>query len=113
MAKLTEKDVLFCRKCYQEGKRSKDIYNKYFKDKINWGGFERMWHGQTWKHICPEVFEHNPHRGKYGQKDCEIIRQLFFDSGLSISAFSRTEECYVGYGTLYKMIKNPEFYANK
>ena len=47
MAKLTEEDVIFCRKSYQEGKRSRDIYNEYFKDKITWGGFLRMWHEKS------------------------------------------------------------------
>lgn len=23
-----------------------------------------MWHGKTWKHIMPEVFENNPHPRK-------------------------------------------------
>lgn len=55
-----------------------------------------MWHGQTWKHIMPEVFEHNPHR--------DIIRALYEESGLSLTAFQKTKECYVGYGTLWKII---------
>lgn len=113
MAKLTTEDVIFCRKEYSKGSRSRDIHNKYFKDKINYGGFLRMWHGQTWKHIMPEVFENNPHRAKYTEADKDIITTLFKESGLSISAFSKTPQCYVGYGTLYKMIKEPEFYNGK
>ena len=113
MAKLTEEDVKYCRQCYKEGLRSRDIYEQSFKDKISYSGFLRMWHGDNWKHIMPEVFEHNPHRAKYGAKDRDIIRDLFFKSGLSISAFSKTKECYVGYGTLWKMINTPEFYDNK
>lgn len=45
MAKLTEEDVKFCRQKYKEGLRSRDIHTKYFKDKINYSGFLRMWHG--------------------------------------------------------------------
>ena len=66
---------------------------KYFKDKITWSGFLRMWHGQNWKHIMPEVFEHNPHRAKYGKTDCIEITERFQKSGLSLSAFCKTEEC--------------------
>ena len=113
MAKLTTEDVIFCRNEYSKGSRSRDIHNKYFKDKINYGGFLRMWHGQTWKHIMPEVFKNNPHRAKYTEADRDIIVTLFKESGLSISAFSKTPQCYVGYGTLYKMIKEPEFYDGK
>ena len=113
MAKLSTEDVIFCRQEYAKGSRSRDIHNKYFKDKINYGGFLRMWHGQTWKHIMPEVFKNNPHRAKYGAADRDIIVQLFKESGLSLSAFSKTEECYVGYGTLYRMVHEPEFYNGK
>lgn len=61
----------------------------------------------------PEVFKHNPHRAKYGKTDCLEITKRFQQSGLSLSAFCKTNECYVGYGTLYKMIHEPEFYDNK
>lgn len=64
MAKLTEADVVFCRNCYKEGQRSKDIWTKYYQNLITFGGFQRMWHGKTWKHIMPEVFENNPHPQK-------------------------------------------------
>ena len=60
-----------------------------------------------------EVFKNNPHRAKYTEADKDIITTLFKESGLSISAFSKTPQCYVGYGTLYKMIKEPEFYNGK
>ena len=113
MAKLTTDEVIFCRKCYAEGKRSRDIYNKYFTDKITYTGFLRMWHGTNWKHIMPEVFNHNPHKGKYSAADRDIIRELFFESKMTITQFVKTDECYVGYGTLWKMINQPEFYDGK
>lgn len=113
MAKLSEEDVIFCRKEYQKGSRSRGIYNQYFKDKIHYGGFLRMWHGQTWKHIMPETFDYNPHRAKYGAADRDIISELYQESGLNMRAFVKTEECYVGYGTLWNMINHPEFYDNK
>lgn len=56
MAKLTEQKVIYCRQEYAKGSRSRDIYNAHFLNKINWSGFLRMWHGQTWKHVMPEVF---------------------------------------------------------
>ena len=72
-----------------------------------------MWHGQTWKHVMPEVFSHNPHRGRYNAKDRDIIIKLYEESGMSLREFSRSPECFVGYGTLWKMINTPEFYDNK
>lgn len=113
MAILSEKEVIQCRIYYKEGYRSHDIYNKYFKDKIKYSSFLSMWHGTTWKHIMPEVFENNPHRSKMTAKDRDIIVALFKESGLSLNKFSKTKECYVGYGTLYNMVHHPEFYDNK
>ena len=113
-AVLTEEQVCYCRQCYKEGKRSKDIYNELqVKDKITYSGFLNMWHGRTWKHIMPEVFEVNPHRAKYTEVDCEIIREAFLESGLTLSKFVKTEACYVGYGTAYRMVHEPSFYKGK
>ena len=74
MAKLTEEEVIQCRNWYREGKRSKEIWEKYFQNKIQYSGFQRMWHGKTWKHIMPEVFENNPHPRK--KVTPEIIQQI-------------------------------------
>ena len=113
MSKLKEENVIYCRNCYKKGLRSRDIYEEGFKDLIAYSGFLRMWHGKSWKHIMPEVFEINPHRAKYTAADRDIITELFIQSGLNLTQFSKTEECYVGYGTLWKMINYPEFYDNK
>lgn len=58
----------------------------------------------------PEVFENNPHRASYTAEDRDIIVERFKQSGLSLNKFQKTKECYVGYGTLYKMVHNPSFY---
>lgn len=113
MALLTEKEVIYCRKCYAEGKRSRDIYEESFRDKISYSGFLRMWHGKNWKHIMPEVFLHNPHRAKYGAADRDIITALFRESGEKITQFVKNPKCYVGYGTLWRMINEPDFYDGK
>lgn len=54
-AKLTKQDVLFIRQKFKEGCSKKECY-EFFKDKISLGGFARVWTGQTWQHIMPEVF---------------------------------------------------------
>ena len=112
-ALLSEEDVKYCRQCYKEGKRSRDIWNLKYQNKIGWAGFLRMWHGKTWKHVMPEVFDHNPHRASYNAVDRDYLVNLFLQSNLGIKDFVKTPECYVGYGTLWKMINTPEFYDNK
>lgn len=83
MAKLTEADVVFCRKAYREGKRSRDIWEKYYKDKVLYTSFQRMWHGYSWKHVMPEVFENNPHPRKHITED--MIRDIRnkYDNGMT------------------------------
>ena len=58
-AKMTNEEVKQCRIWYSEGKRSRDIYEKYFKDKgILYNTFQKMWHGTTWKSgkSCADVY---------------------------------------------------------
>lgn len=110
---LTEEEVKYCRQAYKEGKRSRNIYNEKFKEKMTYNGFLGMWHGKTWTDIMPEVFANNPHKAKYGAEDRDIITALFEESSLSLRQFQKAEECYVGYGTLWKMINQPDFYEGK
>lgn len=52
---LTEEDVIKIRTAYNNHKRPTEFYNKYFKDKITKSQFQRIWQGQSWSHIMPEV----------------------------------------------------------
>ena len=72
-----------------------------------------MWHGRSWKHVMPEVFQNNPHKAKYTKKDRDIITQRFLNSGLNRHQFAISDDCYVGEATLYNMLDNPTFYDNK
>lgn len=54
-AHLTEEDIIFIRKAYNEHKKQKEIY-KLFKDKITFSSFQAIWQGKTWVHIMPEVY---------------------------------------------------------
>lgn len=75
-AKLTTEEVIQCRKWYTEGKESRKIWEEYFQDKIAYNGFQRMWHGKTWKHIMPEVFQDNP---RPRQKVTDELKQQIKD----------------------------------
>ena len=94
-AKLTIGDVKMCREAYKNGKRSRDIYEKFFSDKIKWSGFLRMWHGRTWKSVMPEVFNQNPNPSKkVTSEQIKDIRRRY-DSG---------ESCYSMANGVYKGI---------
>jgi group I intron endonuclease len=63
-AKLTENDVIMIRTLYANGISRSDCY-KMFCNKISSGGFGRVWLGQTWSHIMPEVYtEENKKRNE-------------------------------------------------
>ena len=53
--KLTEKDIINIRTYYKNKARKKDIYNLY-KNKIGESGFSKIWKGETWQKIMPEVY---------------------------------------------------------
>ena len=54
-AKLTEQDIIKIRKAYAEHKKQKDVY-KEFQNIISFGYFQRVWQGQSWSYIMPEVY---------------------------------------------------------
>ena len=53
--KLTEQDVRCIRNYYNNKARRKDVYNLY-KNRIGESGFGKIWKGETWKDIMPEVY---------------------------------------------------------
>ena len=53
--KLTEEDVKIIRNYYKNKARRKDVYNLY-KNYIGESGFGKIWKGETWKNIMPEVY---------------------------------------------------------
>lgn len=84
MSKLKEADVIQCRKWYQEGKRSREIWSQYYQNIISYSGFQHMWHGKTWKHIMPEVFNNNPHpKKKYSDEQIQQIKEMYNDQHMS------------------------------
>lgn len=82
MAKLTEEEVRECRAAYARGESSHEIWEEYFSDRITYSGFQRMWHGQTWKHIMPEVFGTNPRpRQKITPEIALQIKDMYNNQG--------------------------------
>lgn len=105
-AVLTEQDVLFLREKYKENSlQGRELYERYFADKISYAGFQNAWHGRSWKKVAPEVFEDaKPLRSKFTRADAEFYKREFEESGLNLNQYSKTKKGQVGYGTLWKMI---------
>lgn len=109
-AKLTEKDVIFCRQEYAKGSHSKDIYNKYYSNIITYGGFQNMWHGRTWKHILPEVFEKRQNtRQKITEEDILDIRIKYYQ-GVPIKEINILYENKYSQSTILHAINDKDFY---
>lgn len=103
MAKLKEEDVVMCRKLYSEGFESRKVWEKYFSQTMSYPGFQRMWHGKTWKSVLPEVFENNP-RPKRKITEENISDILYRHSnGQSINSIARDYKGILGYGTIYRV----------
>lgn len=53
--KLTEQDVINIRIRYNNHERKKDVFLDY-NNRIGETGFGKIWKGETWKNIMPEVY---------------------------------------------------------
>lgn len=77
--KLTLKDVIDIRTRYANKERRKDVEQLY-KNKIGSSGFSKIWKGETWKNIMPEVFNNenkNFHLHNTRQKGTQNGRSKF------------------------------------
>lgn len=77
-ARLTEEDVIKIRTLYSQGISKGECY-KLFQDKITESGFARVWTGQTWSHIMPEVFteENKQRNASLGKSNAAKSRRRF------------------------------------
>ena len=55
--KLTSNDVINIRLEYQKGEKARSEVYQLYKNKISQSGFEKVWHGITWKNIMPEIYD--------------------------------------------------------
>lgn len=53
--KLTKQDVINIRIRYNNQERKNEVYEDY-KNLIGESGFHKIWNGDTWKNIMPEVY---------------------------------------------------------
>lgn len=54
--KLAESDIKLIREAYNSHLKQKDVYEKFFSNRISFGYFQNIWQGKSWSHIMPEVF---------------------------------------------------------
>lgn len=76
--KLTARDVIDIRTRYNNHERCKEV-EKLYQDRIGHSGFSKIWKGETWKSIMPEVYtEENKyfHRHNTGQVGSQNGRAL-------------------------------------
>lgn len=53
--KLTKNDIIDIRTRYNNHERCKEVEELY-KDRIGHSGFSKIWKGETWKDVMPEVY---------------------------------------------------------
>lgn len=72
--KLTEEDIIDIRTRYDCLERKKEVFELY-KNRIGESGFGKIWKGETWKNIMPEVYTkenrdyHALHTGNNGSSN--------------------------------------------
>ena len=72
--RLTNEDVIAIRVRYNNKERKNVVYEDY-KNRIGESGFSKIWKGETWKHIMPEVYTienrtfHSNNTGNSGSKN--------------------------------------------
>ena len=111
-SKLTYDDIVKIRTIYAEGILSKqECWSQYYKDKISFKGFEKIWCGISWQNILPEVYTKDninlhknfrrncgPKNGNTKSTDYNVleIRKYYVNHTL--------KETYLKYGKNYKNI---------
>ena len=70
----TKEDVIKIRTRYANKERKSDVYKDY-TEKLSYGGFKKIWTGENWKSIMPEVYtkknkkQHRKNTGNAGKKN--------------------------------------------
>lgn len=120
--KLTQQDVIDIRTRYNNHERCKEV-EKIYADKIGHSGFSKVWKGQTWKTIMPEVYtEENKlfHLHNTGQKGSEngrskLTQQIVYNIRLRKKNGDTLQQVYEDYkqlGITFKSFQNTWYGCN-
>lgn len=104
MSKLTLEDVKLCRLLYQQGEKSREVWELNYKEKIKYNGFQRMWHGKTWKHVMPEVFKENPHPRKHITQEQIIDIRKKSENMSAWEIYNKYYKGIIGYASIWDII---------
>jgi group I intron endonuclease len=111
-AKLTEEDVIRIREIYNECQLGTTACYQLYKDRISFSAFEKIYRGETWKSVMPEIYtKENKEKHKkiiaknnfIGEKNPlslvtndEVLEMRTYYSNHTLS------ECYEKYGNKFK-----------
>ena len=109
MSKLSEKDVIEIRNRYDNQERLMEVYEDY-KHKIQKNGFQKIWRGETWKHVKMEVYTQenkNFHRNNSSMKGsnngrAKLTEQDVIDIRKRRDAGETAASIYTDYSNLLK-----------
>ena len=120
--KLSKQDVIDIRTRYNNLERRCEVYELY-KDKIGKSGFEKVWKGETWKKVMPEVYTlenrnfHANNTGNIGSKNGRSIltEEMVIDIRTRYKNGETVQEIYKDYeslGITYGSFKNTVYGYN-
>lgn len=75
-AALTEEEVIFLRKAYQEQQSPTKIFKEKYEGKMHWQSFLNIWVGKRYATVMPEVFEGNKGTGRKTKLTADIVRAI-------------------------------------
>lgn len=89
-AKLTEEEVIELRKAYQQKESPTKIYNKKYKDRLQYSSFLNIWSGRRYALIMPEVFE----KGRHTKLTAEIVHKIKQEYKISKMSYQKLADKY-------------------
>lgn len=71
-AELTLEEIISLREAYARKESPKEIYNKFYKNRLHYNSFLNIWSGRRYKNIMPEIIEN----GRHTKLNLDIARQI-------------------------------------
>lgn len=87
--KLTEEEVIYLRKAYQNHESPTLIYKEKYEGKMHFNSFLNIWCGKKYKSIMPEVFSEEKRHTKLNENIVKQIRKDRENNGLSYDKLAK------------------------
>ena len=85
---LTEEEVIFLRKAYQNNESPSKIYKELYENKMHYNSFLNIWSGSRYSFIMPEVFQIKKHI-KLNYELAQAIREEYKNSKTSYDKIAK------------------------